>query len=59
MQFENLIEQAESELKDAFTRMDRIALINQKRVLDSYREHQVTEEYFAERTGYGIDDIGR
>lgn len=59
MQFENLIEQAESELEDAFTRMDRIALINQKRVLDSYREHQVTEEYFAERTGYGIDDIGR
>jgi cystathionine beta-lyase family protein involved in aluminum resistance len=59
VQFENLIEQAESELKDAFTRMDRIALINQKRVLDSYREHQVTEEYFAERTGYGIDDIGR
>ncbi|MDQ5937698.1 MAG: hypothetical protein QG574_5057 [Cyanobacteriota bacterium erpe_2018_sw_21hr_WHONDRS-SW48-000092_B_bin.40] len=59
MQFENLIEQAEGELKDAFARMDRIALVNQKRVLDSYREHQVTEEYFAERTGYGIDDIGR
>ncbi len=59
MQFENLIEQAEGELKEAFSRMDRIALVNQKRVLDSYREHQVTEEYFAERTGYGIDDIGR
>lgn len=59
MQFENLIEQAEGELKEAFARMDRIALVNQKRVLDSYREHQVTEEYFAERTGYGIDDIGR
>jgi cystathionine beta-lyase family protein involved in aluminum resistance len=59
VQFENLIEQAEGELKEAFARMDRIALVNQKRVLDSYREHQVTEEYFAERTGYGIDDIGR
>lgn len=59
MQFQNLIEQAEGELKEAFARMDRIALVNQKRVLDSYREHQVTEEYFAERTGYGIDDIGR
>ncbi len=59
MQFEELIEEAEIELKDAFARIDGIALINQKRVLDSYRQHQITEEYFAERTGYGIDDIGR
>lgn len=56
---EELIEQAEAELSGAFARMDRIALANQKRVLDAYRENQVTEEYFAERTGYGIDDIGR
>ncbi len=58
-QLEKLIEEAEVELAGAFARMDRIALANQKRVLDSYRENQVTEEYFAERTGYGIDDIGR
>lgn len=34
-------------------------MINQRRVLDAFREHRLTEEFFAERTGYGMDDAGR
>lgn len=59
MQFEKLVQDVEAELSGAFEQVDAIALVNQRRVLESYRENQVTEEYFAERTGYGMDDIGR
>lgn len=59
MNFENLVLQVESELAEAYSRVDAIALTNQRRVLAAYRQHQLTEEYFAERTGYGMDDIGR
>ncbi|MGQ4827830.1 methionine gamma-lyase family protein, partial [Enterococcus faecalis] len=26
---------------------------------DAFRKHRLTTEYFAERTGYGMDDAGR
>jgi cystathionine gamma-lyase len=54
-----LIEAAEKSLAEQFARVDRIALGNQRRVLDAFRENRLTEEYFAERTGYGMDDAGR
>jgi cystathionine beta-lyase family protein involved in aluminum resistance len=54
-----LIEEAESSLIEQYQRVDRIAMTNQRRVLDAFREHRLTEEFFAERTGYGIDDSGR
>jgi cystathionine gamma-lyase len=59
MDGKNLIAQAEDRLKDAFSRIDEIALVNQMRVLSAFKEHKLTEEFFAERTGYGIDDAGR
>lgn len=54
-----LIKSAEKKLSDAFVEVDEIAMINQKRVLDAFRSHRLTEEYFAERTGYGRNDPGR
>jgi cystathionine beta-lyase family protein involved in aluminum resistance len=54
-----LIEEAESSLTEQFLRVDRIAMTTQRRVLDAFREHRLTEEFFAERTGYGMDDAGR
>lgn len=59
MNFDNLVGEVEIALAEPFARIDAVALSNQRRVLDSYRQNQVTEEYFAERTGYGMDDIGR
>lgn len=50
---------AEKELADCFAEIDDIALANQKKVLDAFRNHRLTAEYFAERTGYGMDDAGR
>lgn len=57
--FAALIDEAESTLAEQFRRVDRIAIGNQRRVLDAFREHRLTEEFFAERTGYGMDDAGR
>ncbi|HEY9678533.1 MAG TPA: methionine gamma-lyase family protein [Drouetiella sp.] len=54
-----LIKSAELKLAKAFERVDEIATRNQKRVLDAFRKHRLTEEYFAERTGYGRNDPGR
>lgn len=54
-----LIARAEKALEERFRDVDSIAMLNQKRVLEAFREHRLTEEYFAERTGYGLDDAGR
>lgn len=42
-----------------FEFIEETALHNQRKVLDAFRNHKLTEEHFAERTGYGIDDAGR
>jgi cystathionine beta-lyase family protein involved in aluminum resistance len=55
----NRIQAAERRLQEQFALLDEVALSNQRRVLDAFREHRVTEEHFAERTGYGIDDVAR
>jgi cystathionine gamma-lyase len=55
----DIIEKAEEQLREEFRRVDAIACTNQKRVLDAFRQHRLSEEHFAERTGYGIDDAAR
>lgn len=55
----DLIKQAERSLADEFEFVDETALHNQRKVLDAFREHRLTEEHFSEKTGYGIDDAGR
>lgn len=54
-----LIQQCEIELKDQFARLDDIALYNQKKVLDAYRNQAIQARHLFGTTGYGYDDIGR
>jgi cystathionine beta-lyase family protein involved in aluminum resistance len=54
-----LIAQAEKDLADCFFRVDEIALANQKKVLEAFRRHKLTTEFFSERTGYALDDAAR
>jgi cystathionine gamma-lyase len=54
-----VIKNAEEKLSGQFARLEEIAYANQTRVLRAFKEHRVTEEHFAERTGYGIDDHAR
>ncbi|HNB14830.1 MAG TPA: methionine gamma-lyase family protein, partial [Candidatus Obscuribacter sp.] len=54
-----LLLDCEKELFESFQEVERIALLNQERVLRAFAANKLTEEFFAEHTGYGIDDCGR
>lgn len=54
-----LIKQCEIQLKDQFSRLDDIALYNQKKVLDAYKNQSIQARHMFGTTGYGYDDIGR
>jgi cystathionine beta-lyase family protein involved in aluminum resistance len=59
VQAQDLIRGAEKALAEAFEKVEAISLINQRRVLEAFGRHRLTEEHFAETTGYGLDDAGR
>lgn len=50
---------AEKELAEIFESIDEIAFVNTEKVLDAFREEQVSEAMFAPTTGYGYGDFGR
>lgn len=54
-----IIRCAEEALSVRFAEIDETALCNQKKVLEAFRQNRLTEEYFAERTGYGLNDPAR
>ncbi|HET7658269.1 MAG TPA: methionine gamma-lyase family protein, partial [Bacillales bacterium] len=39
--------------------IEKTAEVNQRRVLNSFRKHRVSESHFYPSYGYGYDDIGR
>jgi len=53
------IEEIEKSLESKFKEIERIAFLNQKKVLDAFREVQVTTSHFAGTSGYGYTDKGR
>ena len=53
------LKQTEEKLKTQFDEIDRIAFINQKKVLDAFIELKISSQCFHGTTGYGYDDIGR
>ena len=56
---EEMIRQAEGELKETFARIDENEALRTKQVLDAFRKQGVSYRHFAPSTGYGYDDIGR
>lgn len=54
-----LAQQAEADLAEQFTSVDRIAQRNAEKVLDAFQTFRVAESDFAGTTGYGYDDMGR
>ena len=56
---EQMIQEAEEELKEAFSELEAIEEKRTRQVLDIFREHQVSYRHFAPTTGYGYDDVGR
>ncbi len=54
-----LSDEAESQAKEAFARIEEIAEYNQQKVLSAYIRHNVSESHFIPTTGYGYGDRGR
>jgi cystathionine beta-lyase family protein involved in aluminum resistance len=56
---QNMIKEAEKTLASSFEQIEEIAFINQKRVLQAFKNNRLSETHFFEQTGYGLGDYGR
>lgn len=54
-----LVQHIEKELQPIFAKRDAISEYNQRKVLQAFRDNQVSEFHFQPSTGYGYDDMGR
>ncbi|MDN6626217.1 MAG: methionine gamma-lyase family protein [Pisciglobus halotolerans] len=54
-----IIEQTEEKIQPIQETIHEMALLNQNKVLESFRKKKVTEQHFSPTTGYGYDDFGR
>ncbi|MEG2937876.1 MAG: methionine gamma-lyase family protein, partial [Vagococcus sp.] len=53
------IKQVDEKIMPVRMELQEIALTNQGKVLESFRNNKLSESHFAPSTGYGYDDIGR
>ena len=54
-----LVNYCETQVSDVFKRIEEIEYKNSKRVLDAFRNNQISESHFNSTTGYGYNDLGR
>lgn len=54
-----LIRESETELAEQYARLDDIALFNQQKVLDAFKNNGIQARHMFGTTGYGYDDQGR
>ena len=54
-----LVSEAEEKLADIFAEIDKISFLNTKKIMDTFKEHRVSETMFNATSGYGYDDHGR
>ena len=56
---QSFIKECEKDCAPAFERFEETELTNTRKILDAFKEHQVSARHFSPTTGYGYDDIGR
>lgn len=56
---EELINNAEQEIKEVLNNIDKDAEYNSMKVLRAFQKYRVSDVHFTSTTGYGYDDIGR
>lgn len=55
----NLFNKCEKEVKDEFNKIDDLCNKNSLKVLNAFRNNNISEIHFNSTTGYGYNDIGR
>ncbi len=56
---EQLIKSCENKLQDKFAFFEDVALFNQEKVLNAFKDNRLALRHFASTTGYGYGDEGR
>lgn len=56
---DELEKNSKNDLKEIFSSVDEICEYNSKKVLDAFKNNEVTECHFTNTTGYGYNDLGR
>ncbi|WP_106497545.1 methionine gamma-lyase family protein [Lentibacillus sp. Marseille-P4043] len=56
---EQYAQQAEKDCKNKHIQISKTVEVNQKRVLDAFKNNRVSDSHFHSTTGYGYDDDGR
>lgn len=59
MDIESVVLEQEKKLQDKFLEVERIEVVNSRKVLNAFQKYQVSESDFSATTGYGYNDIGR
>lgn len=59
MNIENLIKEAEIHLRDIYHDIEEIEYKNSQKILNAFKNNNLSEIHFNTTTGYGYDDIGR
>lgn len=59
MDIATLVNKAEEDCLELFQKVNKRVEANQKRVLDAFRNNNVSDSHFSSTTGYGYDDAGR
>lgn len=59
LELQERVTEVEEKIQPIVAQIHETALINQKKVLDSFRKKQVSDQHFTPSTGYGYDDFGR
>lgn len=59
MNIENLIQEAEINLKEIYNHIEDIEYKNSQKILNAFKNNNLSEIHFNTTTGYGYDDIGR
>lgn len=54
-----IVEKEEKNLKEEFKKIDELCDLNSMKVLNAFKENNISEQHFNSTTGYGYDDLGR
>ena len=55
----DLVNECEKDVKDQFDKIDILCEKNSLKILNAFRNNNVSEIHFNSSTGYGYNDIGR
>ena len=55
----NLINKCQEKLRDKFNEIEKIALFNQEKVLNAFKNNKIALRHFVSTNGYGYGDEGR